>query len=450
MAATAHAPRSLRLPVRGLRSATDEQLVARIRAGEEAAFEVVYDRHHRGILSFARHMLGSREEAEDAVQHAFIAAYRDLTASDKPIQLKAWLYAITRNRCLSVLRARREAKALDEIPEPATEGLSTEVQRRQDLRDLLGDLSRLPDDQRAALVLSELGALSHDEVAIGLGVRREKVKALVFQARESLAGARQARDADCSAVREELSVLTGGALRRAHLRRHLDVCAGCRDFREEVRRQRAAAAIFLPVLPTAGLKAGVFGALGGGGAAAAGAAATGAAGLGAGGGGGAGGAVAGNGAFALGGGAAAGGGSGSALATKLAVVVVAAAGATGAGLVAVDELRSDPLTGPPVVAPPNPENAVVQLRERAAAAERRRDRDRVAAAPGGAAAGDEAAQRAGQRAGDRTERRRTADGRVVAGAPGEGARNRAVSTAGDRPATDRPASGSGSGNYCEA
>src|SRR5438874_5755957 len=87
---------------------SDERLVAQVRRGNEAAFEAVYDRHHRGLLAFCRHMLASQEEAEDAVQQTFNSAYRDLTTSEKPIQLKPRLYTIARNRCLSILRARRE------------------------------------------------------------------------------------------------------------------------------------------------------------------------------------------------------------------------------------------------------------------------------------------------------------------------------------------------------
>src|SRR3712207_2933912 len=170
---------AVRRPRRSLRFTRDEELVRLIRAGDQSAFEVVFDRHHRGILSFCRHMVSSREEAEDAVQHTFAAAYRDLVDSDKPIQLKAWLYTIARNRCLSILRARREQVSIEDA-EPSTEGLSAEVQRRQDLRDMLADLARLPDDQRAALVLAELGALSHDEIGVTLGVRKDKVKALVL------------------------------------------------------------------------------------------------------------------------------------------------------------------------------------------------------------------------------------------------------------------------------
>ncbi|MBA3328527.1 MAG: hypothetical protein H0T43_09535, partial [Solirubrobacterales bacterium] len=105
----------LGLPRRALRAASDERLVAQVRAGSRSAFEALYDRHHGGILAFCRHMLGSREEAEDALQLTFIAAYQALLADDREIALKAWLYAIARNRCLSILRARREQVALDDV-----------------------------------------------------------------------------------------------------------------------------------------------------------------------------------------------------------------------------------------------------------------------------------------------------------------------------------------------
>jgi RNA polymerase sigma factor (sigma-70 family) len=218
-----------------LRVATDARLVARVREGNRAAFEAIYDRHHRAILSFCRHMLGSVEEAEDAVQHTFLAAYNDLVSSNKPIHLRAWLFTIARNRCHSMLRARRE-QPYGELDETATEGLATQVQRREELRNLVGDLRRLPNEQRAALVLSEMNALSHEQIADVLGVPKDKVKALVFQARESLVASRVARETDCAEIRDQLANVRGGALRRANLRRHLRECAGCREFRAEVER----------------------------------------------------------------------------------------------------------------------------------------------------------------------------------------------------------------------
>src|SRR5215204_4829361 len=138
-----------RVPPRLLRLASDERLVEYVRAGSEAAFEVVFDRHHRGILAFCRHMLGSPEEAEDAVQHTFMAAYRSIAGSRRAIQLRPWLYTIARNRCLSVLRARRE-RPVDDLDELATENLAAEVQRREDLRDLLRDVGGLPRVPRRA------------------------------------------------------------------------------------------------------------------------------------------------------------------------------------------------------------------------------------------------------------------------------------------------------------
>ena len=90
------------------------------------------------------------------------AAYRELVASDKRIHLRPWLYTIARNRCRTVLRARRE-RPLEDAEEPATEHLAAVVQRRQDLRDLLRDLHELPEHQRAALVLAEAGDVSWAE-----------------------------------------------------------------------------------------------------------------------------------------------------------------------------------------------------------------------------------------------------------------------------------------------
>jgi RNA polymerase sigma factor (sigma-70 family) len=253
------APEVQRRPGRFVRSLSDERLVSRVRAGDEAAFEAIYDRHHRGLLSFCRHMLGSQQEAEDAVQHTFIAAYRSLISGDRDIQLKAWLYAIARNKSLSVLRARREHVPLDDV-QPATEGLAAEVERRQDLKDLLGDLQRLPDEQRAALVLSEIGAHTHDEIGLALDVPTNKVKALVFQARTSIAGSRNARETPCEVVQEQLATLHGGELRRTQVRRHVEGCPACQAFKAETQRQRAAMAIVLPVIPAATLKSGVLGA----------------------------------------------------------------------------------------------------------------------------------------------------------------------------------------------
>jgi RNA polymerase sigma factor (sigma-70 family) len=273
MAATAVPLRSRRRPRgRSVRRVGDERLVARVRAGDDDAFEAIYDRYYLGLLAFCRHMLGSRQEAEDALQHSFASAYRALRASESDVELRPWLYTIARNRCLSALRSRRDELDIDrlELERGSFDGLPLQIQVRAELRELVEDLQRLPDDQRAALVLFELGDHAHDEIAAVLGVRREKVKALVFQARSGLLRARRARDASCEEIREQLASLLGGLPKRGIVRAHVDRCEACKAFEREVRRQRSALAAILPVVPTAGLKASVLGfALGGGGGAAA-------------------------------------------------------------------------------------------------------------------------------------------------------------------------------------
>jgi RNA polymerase sigma factor (sigma-70 family) len=265
---------------------SDERLVKRIRAGSDEAFAALYERYQGRLLSFCRHMLGSQAEAEDALQQCFVNAYRDIMRDEKELRVRPWLYRIARNQCLTALRARRFDAELDP-DQVSLRGLTEEVVERADLRDLLRDLACLPREQREALVLAELNDNSHAEVAEILGCDREKVKSLVFQARSSLIKSREARALPCAEVQRQLSVLRGGSLRRSELRRHLAECPACRAFREEVKRQRAALALVLPVAPSASLKLGAPAALaaaksaagaGVGGVAASGAAGSGAAG----------------------------------------------------------------------------------------------------------------------------------------------------------------------------
>ena len=252
---------------------TDECLVADVRAGDDTAFEAIYDRYARGVLAFCVHMLGSREAAEDALQLTFVSAYRALRTGNRNISLRPWLYTIARNRCLSELRARRDADDVDvmAVDRPLPDGLADQVQRREELREMVEDMQRLPADQRAALVLFELGDHSHNEIAAVLGVRSEKVKALIFQAREGLLRGRHARNRPCEEIRERLATLDEKVLPRSTTRAHIDRCPSCASFEDEVRRQRAALALILPVIPAGELKGSVLGAaLGGGGAAAVG------------------------------------------------------------------------------------------------------------------------------------------------------------------------------------
>jgi RNA polymerase sigma factor (sigma-70 family) len=202
-------------------------------------------------------MLGSREWGEDALQLTFVAAYKALRRGGCDGALRPWLYAIARNCCLSELRARREIPDSDRVSaeSPTIDGPAIQFARREQLGEIVQDIQRLPADQRAALVLFELRDLSHEEIATVLGVRREKVKALIFQAREGLYRSRTARETSCSEVRERLANERGKAPARGVVRAHIDRCACCQAFEREVRRQRAALALVLPVALGGKLKA---------------------------------------------------------------------------------------------------------------------------------------------------------------------------------------------------
>src|SRR5215203_5395544 len=111
----------------------DGRLAELAATGDERAFEVIYDRHHRALLGFCRHMLGSHDEGEDALQQTFLRAHRSLLSQGAPEELRPWLFAIARNRCLTLLAARRDAPVPVEELEAPTEGLNAGVEERADL-----------------------------------------------------------------------------------------------------------------------------------------------------------------------------------------------------------------------------------------------------------------------------------------------------------------------------
>jgi RNA polymerase sigma factor (sigma-70 family) len=236
-----------------LRFATDDRLIGLVRRGDPTAFEILYDRHSRELLSFCRYMLGSRHDAEDAVQATFASAYRALIADERAIVLRPWLFAIARNACLSVLRQRRPRGEGDRDVAYNDDPLA-QVEQREDLRTMLATILELPERQRTALVLAELHGLSHEEIGTLLGVRASQVKSYVYQARSTLISERQARGADCVEIRKELSAARGAALLRGRLRRHLRSCADCSAYSERLSQQRRQFGALAPLAPALALK----------------------------------------------------------------------------------------------------------------------------------------------------------------------------------------------------
>ena len=180
----------LSLPNPPLASSSDDELVARFRCGDDAPFDEIHRRYHGALLAFARRMLNaSGRDAEDVVQDAFIRAYRGLRVTDRPMALRPWLYMIVRNRALDELRSPDRAGAFDDefaLNAVPTADAAHRVQQRDEMRQLVAEIARLPERQRMALVLREFDGCSHAETAQRLHTTVPATKSLIIRARSNL------------------------------------------------------------------------------------------------------------------------------------------------------------------------------------------------------------------------------------------------------------------------
>ena len=159
------------------------------RAPQAAATEGLYARHAAKIFSYCLHQLGSREEAEDAVQTTFMNAFRALGRGVVPEAESAWLFKIAENVCLSRRRSswrrgRVESPSDFEVIEEVVPGPS---RHRDELIGIEDALASMPEQQRRAILLREWQGLSYREIGEELEVSQSAVETLIFRARRSLA-----------------------------------------------------------------------------------------------------------------------------------------------------------------------------------------------------------------------------------------------------------------------
>ena len=204
-------------------------------AGRSAdAASDLYERYSAQIFGYCLHQLGSREEAEDAVQTTFMNAFRGLQRGIVPELESAWLFKIAHNVCLSRRRsswrrgrveAPNDLEVLQEVV-PARERIGDELIRLQDV------LEEMPENQRRAILLREWQGLSYREIGEILGLTQAAVETLIFRARRALAAgleaspsgerqrgwrkrARHAGDAGAVAIGLKALVSGGGAAKIA-------------------------------------------------------------------------------------------------------------------------------------------------------------------------------------------------------------------------------------------
>jgi RNA polymerase sigma factor (sigma-70 family) len=323
----------------------DERLISLVRDGNPGAFDTIVDRYQSRLLGFCRQMLHSTEDAEDVLQEVFVNAYRAMLADSREINLRPWLYRIARNRCLNHLRrpTADAQESMDAVPMVEAGTTHERVHNREEFRQLLTDVSKLPETQRSALLLREMDAMSYEEIAHAMDTTVPSVKSLLVRARISLAEASQARLLTCGEVRLELAEAAEGLAKASGpVRRHVRDCEECSEFRSQIRSDTKVLAALSPIGPLVALKAFLGSKLGFGGGGAAGAGAGGAAG-------GAGAAGAGTfGGGALAGGAAGGGLSAvtSAVGAKAVAGVVTAAVLTAGAVEVKHQVISSPAPAP--------------------------------------------------------------------------------------------------------
>src|SRR5215203_3677414 len=175
-----HGVDGLRGPTPLLRLQSDERLVVLVRRGNQSAYEALVARYQSRLLAFCRHMLGSREDAEDVLQEVFAAAFNAMLADE---------------RSLNDLR-RTQAIGVDSMDVHLSEhGTTTadKVHKREEFRQLVEDVQGLPETQRTALLLREIDALSYDQIALAMETTVPSVKSLLVRARVGLAEAAEAR-----------------------------------------------------------------------------------------------------------------------------------------------------------------------------------------------------------------------------------------------------------------
>jgi RNA polymerase sigma factor (sigma-70 family) len=218
MIPTHPAPPGRRASLRALPATpSDQELVALVRRGQPSAFDTLVTRYQSRLLWFCLQMLRSKEDAEDALQEVFAAAFNAILADEREIEVRPWLYRIARNRCLNQLR-RATNVGVDSMDHHWAENGRTLVDKvvsRLEFRDLVTDVQALPDTQRTALLLREIDGFTYRHIAAAMDTTVPSVKSLLVRARVGLLDSAAVRDTAVPARgRERARVRT-----RAHGRR---------------------------------------------------------------------------------------------------------------------------------------------------------------------------------------------------------------------------------------
>jgi RNA polymerase sigma-70 factor (ECF subfamily) len=178
----------------------DWDLLARSAAGDGDAFRVIVERHQDRLVRLCQRLLVDREDALDAAQEVFIKAYQKAGDLQPRGELFTWLYRVATNHCFNRLRRRRIVRFLpfgDETTENASSieamsksvGPETEMIAKERWQATQSAITRLPENQRAVLVLARFEGLSYRQIAEILEISESAVESRLFRAMRNLAKA---------------------------------------------------------------------------------------------------------------------------------------------------------------------------------------------------------------------------------------------------------------------
>lgn len=171
-------------------AAHDAQLLARVVEGDHDAFNQIMRNHEDRVFSVCLRIMGNREYALDATQETFLTAFRKADQFKGNSALGTWIYRIAVNTCYDQLRKHKRRKA-DPIPDhldPTDYSAEEQVDSAALRPEIQQALAAIPEDFRAAVILSDIEGLGLPEVAEVLGVPVGTVKSRVFRGRRLLAG----------------------------------------------------------------------------------------------------------------------------------------------------------------------------------------------------------------------------------------------------------------------
>lgn len=177
---------------------SDQQLISSALQGgtdAAAAFDLLVLRYQDRLVHSLQHSLGSRDDALDAAQQAFLLAWQQLSKFRGDSGFYSWLYRIARNAAISGVRRRRPVGSLDQLgesggTEPAEQGTAAHpgaaLELQEEVQRLRQALSQVPQDFREVLVLKEIDEMSYEQIGELLGIPTGTVRSRLFRARQDL------------------------------------------------------------------------------------------------------------------------------------------------------------------------------------------------------------------------------------------------------------------------